>query len=61
MRAAVESGTVAVDRLEHYRQLLKEAAFEDRKHDKAAAAATKRKWKQIHQAAKAMYKARDRD
>jgi ribosome biogenesis GTPase len=61
VRAAVESGTVAVDRLEHYRQLLKEAAFEDRKHDKAAAAATKRKWKQIHQAAKAMYKARDRD
>lgn len=61
VRAAVESGTVAVDRLEHYRQLLKEAAFEDRKHDKAAAAATKRKWKQIHQAAKAMYKARDRE
>ena len=60
VRAAVESGTVAVDRLEHYRQLLKEAAFEDRKHDKAAAAATKRKWKQIHQAAKAMYKARER-
>jgi ribosome biogenesis GTPase len=61
VRAAVESGTVAVDRLEHYRQLLKEAAFEDRKHDKAAAAATKRKWKQIHQAAKAMYKARERE
>jgi ribosome biogenesis GTPase len=61
VRAAVESGSVAVDRLEHYRQLLKEAAFEDRKHDKAAAAATKRKWKQIHQAAKAMYKARERE
>ena len=60
VRAAVENGTVAVDRLEHYRQLVKEAAFEDRKHDKAAAAATKRKWKQIHQAAKAMYKARER-
>ena len=61
VRAAVESGTVAVDRLEHYRQLVKEAAFEDRKHDKAAAAATKRKWKQIQQAAKAMYRARDRE
>jgi ribosome biogenesis GTPase / thiamine phosphate phosphatase len=61
VRAAVESGTLAVDRLEHYRQLLREAAFEERKHDKAAAAATKRKWKQIHQAAKAMYKARDRE
>jgi ribosome biogenesis GTPase len=61
VRTAVESGTLAVDRLEHYRQLLREAAFEERKHDKAAASATKRKWKQIHQAAKAMYKARDRE
>jgi ribosome biogenesis GTPase / thiamine phosphate phosphatase len=61
VRAAVESGAVAVDRLEHYRQLLREAAFEERKHDKAAASATKRKWKQIHQAARAMYKDRDRE
>ena len=60
VRAAVESDTLASDRLEHYRQLLREAAVEERKHDKAAASATKRKWKKIHQAAKAMYKARDR-
>jgi ribosome biogenesis GTPase len=59
--AAVESGTLDADRLEHYRRLLREAAFEERKHDKAAASETKRKWKQMHQAQKAMYKDRERE
>jgi len=36
------------------------AAFEARKHDKAAAAELKRRWKQLHQAQKAMYRDRDR-
>jgi ribosome biogenesis GTPase / thiamine phosphate phosphatase len=58
--AAVEAGTLDADRLEHYKRLLREAAFEERKHDKAAAAETKRQWKQIHQAQKAMYRNRDR-
>jgi ribosome biogenesis GTPase len=58
--AAVETGRLDADRLENYRRLLREAAFEDRKRDKAAAAEHKRKWKQLHQAAKALYKARDR-
>jgi len=58
--AAVESGRLDPDRLENYRRLLREAAFEERKRDKAAAAEHKRKWKQLHQAAKALYKARDR-
>ena len=58
--AAVESGRLDPDRLEHYRRLGREAAFEERKHDKAAAANTKRRWKQIHKAAKAMYRDRDR-
>jgi hypothetical protein len=31
------------------------------KHDKAAAAEHKRRWKQLHQAARAMYRERDRD
>jgi ribosome biogenesis GTPase / thiamine phosphate phosphatase len=58
--AAVESGALDPDRLEHYRRLLREAAYEERRHDKAAAAEHKRKWKQIHQAAKIMYRDRDR-
>jgi len=59
--AAVESGALDPDRLEHYRRLLREAAYEERRHDKAAAAEQKRKWKQIHQANKIMYRERDRD
>lgn len=60
VRAAVESGALDADRMGHYRRLVREAAFEERKHDKAAAAQTKRKWKRIHQAAKAMYRDRER-
>jgi ribosome biogenesis GTPase len=58
--AAVESGRLDPDRLEHYRRLGREAAFEERKRDKAAAANTKRRWKQIHRAQKAMYRDRNR-
>jgi ribosome biogenesis GTPase len=58
--AAVETGHLDADRLENYRRLLREAAFEERKRDKAAAAEHKRKWKQLHQAAKALYKSRGR-
>jgi ribosome biogenesis GTPase len=57
---AVESGRLDADRLEHYRRLLREAAFETRKHDKSAAAEQKRKWKQLHQAQKDMYRDRGR-
>ena len=58
--AAVESGALDADRLEHYRRLLREAAYEERRHDKAAAAEHKRRWKRIHQANKVMYRERDR-
>ncbi|HZR23425.1 MAG TPA: ribosome small subunit-dependent GTPase A [Vicinamibacterales bacterium] len=60
VRGAVDSGTLAADRLEHYRRLLREAAFEQRKSDKAAAAEHKRKWKQVHQAQKALHRDRGR-
>ena len=59
MAEAVAAGTLAVPRLDHYRQLLLEAAFEERKRDKAAAADHKRKWKRIHQQTKALYKDRE--
>jgi ribosome biogenesis GTPase len=60
VRAAIESGTLDADRLEHFRRLEREAAFEARKHDKAASAALKRRWKQIHKAHRAMNRDRDR-
>jgi len=58
--AAVADGRLDPDRLENFRRLTREAAFEDRKRDKAAAAEHKRRWKQLHQAAKALYRDRDR-
>jgi ribosome biogenesis GTPase / thiamine phosphate phosphatase len=58
--AAVADGRLDADRLENYRRLVREAAYEDRKRDKAAAAEHKRKWKQLHQAARALYRDRDR-
>ena len=49
------------DRLEqHYRRLGREAAFEKRKRNKAFAANAKRRWKQIHQAQRALYQNADR-
>jgi ribosome biogenesis GTPase len=55
---AVAAGTLEASRLEHYRRLLREAAFEENKRDKAAAADQKRKWKQTHQALKTLYRLR---
>jgi ribosome biogenesis GTPase / thiamine phosphate phosphatase len=60
VRAAVDSGRLDADRLENYRRLGREAAFEERKRNKAAASEEKRRWKQIHQAQRALYKDRDR-
>ena len=58
--AGFESGQLDPDRLENFQRLGREAAYEARKHDKAAAAEHKRRWKRIHQASKAMYRDRDR-
>jgi ribosome biogenesis GTPase len=58
--AAVARGELSAERLEHFRHLVREIAFEERKRDKSAAAAEKRRWKKIHQANKEMYRDRDR-
>lgn len=58
--SAVESGVLDPDRLENYRRLIREAAFEERKHDKAAAAGLKRHWKKLHKAQRALYRDRNR-
>jgi ribosome biogenesis GTPase len=60
VRDAVEGGRLDLDRLENFRRIAREAAFEERKRDQAAAAALKRQWKQLHRAQKAMYRDRNR-
>jgi ribosome biogenesis GTPase len=60
VREALEAGRVDPDRVGNFQRLAREAAYEARKHDKAAAAEHKRRWKQVHQAQKAMYRDRDR-
>ena len=57
---AVTAGTLDASRLEHYRRLLREAAFEERKRDKSAAAEEKRRWKQMSQSLKTLYRNKDR-
>jgi ribosome biogenesis GTPase len=57
---AVANGQLDEDRLANYQRLLREAAFEARKHDKAGEAEVKRRWKQLHKAAKAFYRQRGR-
>jgi ribosome biogenesis GTPase len=59
--AAVERGELSADRLDHFRHLGREIAFEERKRDKSAAAEEKRRWKKIHQANKVMYRERDKN
>ncbi len=54
---AVATGHLDSERLDHYHHLAREAAFEARKRDKAAAAEEKRRWKRIAQA----HRARERD
>ena len=57
---AVASETLDAGRLESYRRLMREAAFEERKRDAAAAAEHRRRWKQLHRAQRSMQKERDR-
>jgi ribosome biogenesis GTPase / thiamine phosphate phosphatase len=57
---AVADGRLDEDRLANYQRLLREAAFEARKQDKASAAELKRRWKHAAKAARAMYLDRDR-
>jgi ribosome biogenesis GTPase len=58
--AAVEAGRLDADRVENYRRLGREAAFETRKRDASAAADQKRRWKRIHKAQRALYRQRQK-
>jgi ribosome biogenesis GTPase len=57
---AVAADRLDDDRLANYQRLLREAAFEARKRDKAGASEAKRAGKQGAKAARALYKERDR-
>jgi len=56
VRAAVETGELAPDRLSSLHKLKKELAWFDRQHDQLAALEEKRRWKNIHKSAKRFYR-----
>ena len=56
VRAAVETGELAPDRLSSLHKLKKELAWFDRRHDQLAALEEKRRWKNIHKSAKRFYR-----
>ena len=61
VRAAVETGALAADRLHAMHKLQKEIAWFDRRHDQLAANEEKRRWKTIHKSAQRLYRERDRE
>jgi ribosome biogenesis GTPase len=50
VRAAVETGRLAPERLASYRALQRELAYQARRQDATAALAEKRKWRAVHKA-----------
>lgn len=60
VKEAVEKGTLPAARYESYLKLRKEMAYLRRKVDPAEDAENKRRWKNIHRAAKALYKERNK-
>jgi ribosome biogenesis GTPase / thiamine phosphate phosphatase len=61
VRAAVETGELAPDRLASMHKLQKELAWFDRQHDQLAAIDEKRRWKAIHKSAKRFYREQGRE
>jgi ribosome biogenesis GTPase len=61
VRAAVEAGELASDRLASMHRLQKELAWFDRQHDQLAANENKRRWKAMHKSAKRFYRDRGRE
>ncbi len=60
VREAVTTGTLARERLVHYQRLVREAAFEAGKRDVHVALERKRRWKQVHQHQKELYRRREK-
>ncbi len=55
---AVETGQLGAARLAGYQKLRREMRFQETKNDAAARAEQKRRWKQLHKAAKEFYNSR---
>lgn len=53
VRAALDTGALSAERLESYKKLTREMAFQARKQDRAAASVEKEKWKRIHKQSRA--------
>jgi ribosome biogenesis GTPase len=60
VRGAIADGTLTPERLENYRRLSREMAFEASKHDKSLAAEKKRLWKRMARAQRSRHSDRDR-
>ena len=60
VQMAIADGTLPVERLEGYRRLSRELAFEASKHDKSLAAEKKRFWKRLARAHRSLCSDRDR-
>lgn len=60
VRAAVEEGELAPDRLSSLHKLQKELAWFDRQHDQLAALEEKRRWKNIHKSTKRFLRESDK-
>lgn len=60
VRAAVEAGTLAADRLASYRKLKREIAYVTRRADARARTEEQRKWKQISKQSRRVYRKRDK-
>lgn len=58
VRAALEEGSLALERVESYEKLRREMEFQARKQNKAMASRTKDRWKAIHKQARAHVKRR---
>lgn len=61
VRVAVEAGELTPDRLASMHKLQKQLASSERRHDQPAALEEKRRWKNIHKAAKRFYRDTDRE
>ena len=58
VREAIASGTLDPDRMTNYQKLKRELQFLERRHDPAAQAEQRKRWKQVHRAQRQRYKAK---
>jgi len=60
VQAALAEGTLAPERLESFQKLVREAAFQQQRHDPQAQAEARAKWKQISMAQRQMGRLREK-